>query len=118
MSETTELACRLIGQELAERKAVIATELLDHAESITELPAGYELRFAGTDVLVERLFEFVRLERQCCPFIRFEVGLSPNDGPVTLRLLGNPDVKSFIAGEILAAGDHQPEITPKRYSAD
>jgi hypothetical protein len=118
MSETTELACRLIGAELSERKAVIATELLDNAEAITELPAGYELRFVGSDDLVERVFEFARLERQCCPFIRFEVGLSPNDGPVTLRLLGNPDVKRFIAGEILTASERRPEITPKRYSAD
>ena len=118
MDETTELACRLIGKELTERKAAIAAELLNHAESITELPAGHELRFAGTDEWVERVFEFVRLERQCCPFIRFEVGLSPNEGPVTLRLLGNPEVKRFIASEILAAGDRQPEITPKRYSAD
>ena len=118
MSKTTELACRLIGQELAERKAVIASELLGNAESITELPAGFELRFAGTDELVGSVFELVRLERQCCPFIRFEVGLSPNDGPVTLRLLGNPEVKKFIVTEILAAGELRPAITPKRYSAD
>ena len=118
MSETQELACRLIGAELAERKATIATELLNHAEAITELPAGYELRFAGSEDWVECVFEFVRLERQCCPFIRFEVGLSPNDGPVSLRLLGNPEVKAFIASEILTANDRQPEITPKRYSAD
>jgi hypothetical protein len=118
MGETTELACRLMGKELTERKAVIAAEMLDHANSITELPAGYELRFAGTDEWIGRVFDFVRLERQCCPFIRFEVGLSPNDGPVTLRLLGNPEVKRFIASEILAAGERQPEITPKRYSAD
>jgi hypothetical protein len=107
-----------MGKELTELKAVIAAEMLDHANSITELPAGYELRFAGTDEWIGRVFDFVRLERQCCPFIRFEVGLSPNDGPVTLRLLGNPEVKRFIASEILAAGERQPEITPKRYSAD
>ncbi len=116
MSETQQLACRLIGSDLAERKALIATDLLDHAEAITELPYGYELRFAGGEGWAERVFEFVRLERQCCPFIRFEITLAPDDGQITLRLMGNPEVKRFIAAELLTANDRQPDVTPLRYS--
>jgi len=117
MSETQELACRLVCKELAERKAVISAELLDHTEAVVELPYGYELRFAGGEGWAERVFELVRLERQCCPFIRFEIFLAPEDGQITLCLLGNPDVKRFIATEFLSAGERQLTITPPRDSA-
>ena len=101
MSDTTELACKLIGPELAERKAVIAAELLDHVERVDELPDGFALRWGSGDPWAERALEIVHLERQCCPFIRFEVSLEPNDGPITLRLLGNEVVKQFIRDELL-----------------
>lgn len=100
MKATRELACQLVGKELAERKAVISAQLLDHAEAITELPSGFEFRFAG-EGSAERVYEFVRLERQCCPFIRFEIAVEPNYGLVTLRLLGSDDVKQFIRDELL-----------------
>ena len=102
MSDTTELACRLIGPELAVRKATIAAELLDHVEGVDESEEGFALRWSSGGPWAERVLEFVRLERHCCPFIRFEVALEPNDGPVTLRLVGNEEVKHFIRTELLS----------------
>lgn len=103
MIESTNLACRLIGKELAERKVAIAVELLDHADSVEERTDGYELRWSDGELWAERVLELVRLERQCCPFIRFEIVVEPDDGPVTLRLLGNDEVKRFIRAELVVA---------------
>jgi hypothetical protein len=116
MSETTEVACRLIGPDLAERKALIAAKLLDQIEGVDELLDGFELHWRIGDPWADRVLEFVRLERLCCPFIRFEVIAEPNDGPVTLRLLGSDEIKRFIVTELLSAGERLPTITP-RYSA-
>jgi len=102
MSESIGLACRLIGPELAERKALIAAELLDQVASVVESDDGFTLRWSSGDPWAERVLEIVRLERQCCPFIRFELTIEPNDGPVTLRLLGNDEVKQFIRTELLS----------------
>lgn len=105
MSESIGLACRLIGPELMERKAVIAAELLNDVENIEESDDGFALSWSSGDPWAERVLEIVRLERQCCPFIRFELTLEPNDGPVTLHLLGNDEVKQFIRTELLTTSN-------------
>ena len=100
-TERSEIACRLIGAELAARKAAISAELLDHADAIEELPDGFALHFKNGDPWAERALEFVRLERQCCPFIRFEIMIEPDDGPVVLLMRGNDQVKHFMNSELL-----------------
>lgn len=118
MGEKVELACRLVGKELAQRKAVVAGELLQHVEAITELPGRYELSFPAGERWAERVLEFVRLERQCCPFVRFEIAIEPNDGPATLRLCGGDDVKQFVRTELRAAIDRSLKIAPDQQSVE
>ena len=115
MRESTELACRLVGSEQADRKALIAAELMEGVAGVDELPDGFAVHWSNGDPWAERVLEFIRLERQCCPFIRFELAVESNDGPVTLRLLGNDEVKQFIRTELLSTFHYLP--TPNHPSA-
>jgi hypothetical protein len=47
----------------------------------------------------DQLVEWVSLERQCCPFFRFQILWEPQNGPVWLCLTGPKGVKDFILDE-------------------
>jgi len=65
-----------------------------------ELSNGYEFRFTDESDVLRRLAEFVSLEKLCCPFLRFEIEVEAESGPVWLRLTGRAGVKEFIREEI------------------
>ena len=89
-----------------QRPAHLATsrELFSKIEEFRELPDGYEFRFADGPELLTKLGTFVSLERLCCPFLRFNVAVEPEGGPVWLRLSGRDGVKDFIREEVGALG--------------
>jgi hypothetical protein len=62
------------------------------------LPDGYAYRF-DADALGD-LARWIANERRCCPFLTFTVELSPNDGPLWLRLTGPDGTQSFLDAEL------------------
>ena len=69
-----------------------------------ELENGDELAVPGTDKWLAAVTEFIALERECCPFLTFELVLAPQRGPLTLRIQGPSGVKEFLRGESAAFG--------------
>ena len=67
--------------------AVIATE---------ELPDGYVFRVPGDKKWTGFLWEAIVAERECCPFLRFELTAQPNMGPVSVRVTGPAGTKDFL----------------------
>jgi hypothetical protein len=102
MSEhsATTLACRLLGAEFAARKAKLGDDLFSHAEEIVEEAAVFAFRFPATDDVMDKIFAFVREERQCCPFFAFDVHVAPDGGPVWLRVGGSVEAKRFFLEEL------------------
>lgn len=90
------IACTLSEQEQARRQQEIASVLFKGVDAVSELADGYALAFPAADEWVERLFEFVSVERKCCPFISFELVFEPAQGPVRLRLRGGEGTKQFV----------------------
>ncbi len=70
---------------------------------------GYALRFPGEARWLATLAEFIRFERACCPFLRFELHAEQQDGPLWLRLRGPVGVKEFLAALL-----PPPAATPLR----
>ena len=105
------LACRLVGPEFAARKERITGELFVHADTIVALDDGYGFRFPGFAPWLANIVEFIELERECCPFFRFEIVVEPNDGPLWLHLRGADGVQAFIRDE-LGLGDDLPVSSP------
>ena len=75
-------------------------ELFLQIQETRELSNGYEFRFGDESEVLRRLAEFVSLEKLCCPFLRFEIEVEAESGPVWLRLTGHEGVKAFIREEI------------------
>jgi hypothetical protein len=44
---------------------------------------------------------FVAAERLCCPFLRFELVVSPERGPLRLSITGPEGAKGFLRAELL-----------------
>ncbi len=96
------IACNLNEPEFAKRRNEIATEIFGDCQQITELEDGYEFRFAGTDIWLDKLAEFVAFERQCCPFFTFHLIFETNQSAILLRMQGEEGVKDFIREELKA----------------
>jgi hypothetical protein len=91
------LACDLnaIADEQRAAHQIRARRVLhEAAQEVRELPAGYALRFTADDYAA--LAEFIANERLCCPFFTFELEVTPECGPIWLRLTGQSGVKEFL----------------------
>ncbi len=104
-SPAPELACLPGAIPAADRDAhfTLARELFhERAEVRTALPNGYAIRFAP-DAL-EAVARFVANERKCCPFMSFELALTPASGPLWLRMTGPEGTRSVLDAELNLAG--------------
>lgn len=63
-----------------------------------ELPDGYAYRFDGEHYAL--VAAFIAHERLCCPFFSFDLQVTPQQGPIWLRLTAAGDVKPFLRAEL------------------
>jgi hypothetical protein len=89
------IACSLSGGQRAERRHELES-LFDHAGSAQEVDGGYEIVFPGAGRFAEDLAQFVAFERECCPFLTFELRFEKQQGPIRLSILGPPEARDFI----------------------
>jgi hypothetical protein len=98
------VACTLSERELAERRASLLTDLRRYRQGARWLPEGVALRFPSGPSVMAVLVEFIRLESQCCPFLRFQLTVEPGSGPVWLELSGPAGSRDFLAREFEPTG--------------
>jgi hypothetical protein len=77
---------RLFGEAVRERRSVASPD------------EGYAFRFDAD--AFDDVGRFVRNERLCCPFLSFTVELSPDGGPIWVRLTGPSGTRSFLDAEL------------------
>ena len=99
------VVCNLGARELAQRRAGLLAELRRHRQEIRWLPDGVALRYAAESGVLASLAEFLRLESECCPFLRFRLTIEPARGPLWLELTGPAGTREFLAAEIGLAHD-------------
>ncbi|MEE8586734.1 MAG: hypothetical protein V3T83_17980 [Acidobacteriota bacterium] len=95
------IACNLAILPPAERERheAVTRQLYSLVEDVRELPDGLELYLSSKDT--QLLTEWISRERLCCPFLRFELRIEPQLGPVTLRLSGPEGTKEVLKAAIL-----------------
>ena len=90
------VACSLSAAELREREG----ELLDKFRSVViateELPDGYAFHVPGDGGCITLIAELIVAERECCPFLTFELSAHPHRGPVIVRVFGPGGAKGFL----------------------
>lgn len=98
------IACKLTGEEQSQRRSELAQELFSRSKETNELDDGYEFVFPGDASQAEKLLRFIVSERECCPFLVFEVLFEPEEGDISLRIRGPEGDKEFIGTELSGLG--------------
>jgi hypothetical protein len=90
----------LSAEERRRRSEVLAV-LRGRLAGVSDTADGLAFELAPGPDTPTLAGEFVALESRCCPFIRFELEVEPDAGPVRLRLGGRPGVKQFLREQFL-----------------
>jgi hypothetical protein len=96
MSDDIPVACRLSDAELRKRETTLIAQFKSALIATEELPDGYAFRIPGDRKWIAIVAELMVAERECCPFLTFEVAAQPNMGPVTVRVTGPAGTKDFL----------------------
>jgi hypothetical protein len=80
--------CTLSPEELATRRQQLIPGLFKRAEQVSDIPGGLRFRFASHPGLVADLSRVMEQEQDCCSFLRFELTMEPNGGPVSFDVTG------------------------------
>ncbi len=93
------VACALTTPELRAREQALQREVFAGLLAVRELADGYTLQFPGDAAWLDTLAEFIRFERECCPFFTFDLHLhcAPEHGPLWLSVRGPDGAKAFVA---------------------
>ncbi len=90
------VACALSTPELREREQTVLAKIGARVREVRDLDNGYALRFDPEGAVLADLATLIDLERQCCPFLRFELQVLPASGPVWLELSGPEGTRDFL----------------------
>ena len=90
------VACCLTSGELREREATLLAQFRSAVIGTEELRDGYAFRVPGDGKWIGLIAELIVAERECCPFLAFEVAALPNMGPVIVRVTGPAGTKEFL----------------------
>jgi len=96
MSEDIRISCCLSDSELHKRMAMVLARFVSAVIATEELPDGYVFRVPGDKKWMAAVWEAIAAERECCPFLTFELTALPNRGPVTVCVTGPAGTKDFL----------------------
>ena len=96
MSDEIPVACCLSDEELRNREATLLAQFKAALIKREELDDGYLFRILGDKKSIALVSELIMAERECCPFLKFELSLEPGSGPVSVRMTGPAGTKEFL----------------------
>jgi len=91
------IACTLAPDALAIRRENLLAELLRLASSRELLSDGLRLTFEPTTEALATIAQAVEAERHCCRFLRFQIAVEPDGGPMVLELTGPSGTREFLS---------------------
>jgi hypothetical protein len=95
-SDDIPVACCLTSAELREREATLLAQFRSAVIGTEELRDGNAFRVPGDCKWIGLIAELIVAERECCPFLAFEVAALPKMGPVIVRVIGPAGTKEFL----------------------
>ena len=94
--DKTPIACSLTTGELHNREATLLALFRSAVLEMEELQDGFAVRLPGDGKSISLLAELMVAERECCPFLTFEMLALPKMGPVIVRVVGPAGTKEFL----------------------
>jgi hypothetical protein len=91
------VACTLDKGDLQSRRAQLLPGLVRRAARREELPSGWRYTFAASTAMLSDLATVIDAERQCCRFLRFQLTVEPDGGPIVVEVTGPSGTREFLA---------------------
>lgn len=91
------IVCTLTPNDLQRRREQLLPGLVQRAEACDVLENGVRLRYAPSSEVLADIVKMIDAERQCCRFLRFEMNVAPDLGPISLEVTGPPGAAEFLA---------------------
>jgi hypothetical protein len=96
MSDEIPVACCLSDEGLRNREATLLAQFKAAVIESEELDDGYLYRVLGDKKSLALIAELITAERECCPFLKFDLSMEPGVGPVSVRMTGPAGTKEFL----------------------
>ncbi|HJZ70446.1 MAG TPA: hypothetical protein VKE51_01835 [Vicinamibacterales bacterium] len=96
MTPDEPIMCSLEPGALRSRRDALLPGLIQHADRVEEIDAGYRLRFADAAHLLE-VAAVIDTERQCCRFLAFRLTIEAGGGAMLLEITGPSGAREFLA---------------------
>jgi hypothetical protein len=97
LKEKIALACQLTDRGQIDRMNELHQTIFRKVDKVVERMTSYELIFQQPDTrLGTELFEFIKFEQLCCPWLNFQVTFQPGNGPVSLRMGHSAETKEMV----------------------
>lgn len=102
MKNAETIACNLgvFNEIQRQRHRKLAEEILTAFQEVKELSDGYAFRYINDILPLQRIEEWITLERLCCPFLNFKLESDKENSSVWLSLTGRDGVKRFLQAEL------------------
>src|SRR5688500_12600590 len=91
------IVCTLGPAALAARREGLLSDLLRRADGRQDRPEGHLLRFPAEGETFAAFARAVDAERRCCRFLRFQITVDPDGGPIWLELTGPRGTREFLS---------------------
>jgi hypothetical protein len=95
-SDDLPIACCLTSAELREREATLLAQFRSVVIRTEELRDGYAFRVPGDGKCIAMIAKMIVAERECCPFLTFELVAQPNMRQIIVRVTGPAGTKDFL----------------------
>lgn len=89
--------CTLTPGQLRSQSDALLPGLVRRATAVDALEDGYRLRFDPSSETLAAITKVIDAERQCCRFLRFDLTITPDGGPITLVVAGPAGTREFLA---------------------
>lgn len=101
MTPELPIACSLPADAAAERLSSLEQLAQNALIGAGRTRTGIELRFHAGERIEQRVLEFIEAERQCCPFLDFELA---RGSELRLRIVGPDEARPVLDAFLTAAG--------------
>src|SRR5215469_18939366 len=94
--DNKQIACSLTTAEFRDREAKLLAQFRSAVVEAEELQEGFSFRLPSDGKCIMLVAELIVAERECCPFLTFELAALPNQGPIMVRVIGPSGAKEFV----------------------
>src|SRR5437588_11948544 len=90
------IVCTLGPAALKARKAGLLARVAGLSKQTVKIGAGYRFEFTSDRETLSLIAQMIEAERECCRFLRFDLTVEPDSGPISLELTGPPGTEEFL----------------------